>query len=122
MKKFQMDTLALVAVLAIGGGSVFAAEKVAQQKSVTVDGIEIASEDEALLKAVENREIKIIVDGTEAEEGIENVELVESAENVENVEKVIDPKSVTVDGIAISSEDEALLKAVENKEVKISVA
>ncbi len=98
MKKIQIGTLAIAAVLAIGGGSVFASEKAADYKSVIVDGVEIESQDKELLKAIENGEVEISVDTT---------------------------KSVPVQkvgGVEIESEDEELLKAIANGEIEIIVA
>lgn len=108
MKKFQIGTLALAAFLAIGGGAVFASEKadgatietvVKKEAStvVTVDGMEteIYSTDEALLKAIDNGEVEIMIDSTESVPAQE------------------------VDGMKIESDDEAFLKAIENGEIEI---
>lgn len=110
MKKFQIGTLALAAVLAMGGGAVFASEKangaatetaVEKEASrvVTVDGMEteIYSDDEALLKAIDNGEVEIIIEATESV----------PAQEIDGMEIVID------------TEDEEFLKALENGEVEI---
>lgn len=63
MKKFKFATIAFAAVLALGGGSVFASQgltrtfQVEENIEVTVD-----AEDEALIKALENGEVKVIVE------------------------------------------------------------
>lgn len=132
MKKFQIGTLALAAVLAMGGGAVFASEKangaateavVTQEASrvVTVDGkeTEIYSEDEALLKAIDNGEVTIAIDETEADTATV-ADLVPS-EAADTVSTEGASRVVTVDGkeIELYSEDEALLEAIANREVEI---
>ena len=132
MKKFQIGTLALAAFLAIGGGAVFASEKangaatetvVRQEASrvVTVDGkeTEIYSEDEALLKAIDNGEVTIAIDETEGDTAtVADVVPTEAADTVstEGASRV-----VTVDGeeIEVYSDDEALLEAIANGEIEI---
>lgn len=132
MKKFQIGTLALAAVLAMGGGAVFASEKangaatetaVEKEASrvVTVDGMEteIYSDDEALLKAIDNGEVEIAIDETEAD--IATVADLVPSEAADIVSTEGASRVVTVDGkeIELYSEDEALLEAIANGEVEI---
>lgn len=135
MKKFQIGTLALAAVLAIGGGAVLASEKtvtedkaateavVTQEASrvVTVDGkeTEIYSEDEALLKAIDNGEVTIAIDETEVDTA--TVADVVPSEAADTVSTEGASRVVTVDGeeIEVYSDDEALLEAIANGEIEI---
>lgn len=135
MKKFQIGTLALAAFLAIGGGAVLASEKtvtedeaateavVIQEASrvVTVDGkeTEIYSEDEALLKAIDNGEVEIAIDETEADTATVADLVPSEAADIVSTEGA--SRVVTVDGkeIELYSDDEALLEAIANGEVEI---
>lgn len=135
MKKFQIGTLALAAFLAIGGGAVLASEKtvtedeaateavVIQEASrvVTVDGkeTEIYSEDEALLKAIDNGEVEIAIDETEADTATVADLVPSEAADIVSTEGA--SRVVTVDGkeIEVYSEDEALLEAIANGEIEI---